>query len=397
MGLKSKPKKGDEKKLNIPTSSAAKEVNDNDAGRALVGKIVGNKTIEFESKDINLADIRLNPDNKIFRQNDDKEDIEILAEDIKRNGLLHNLVVFPEQEEGKIVYVLLSGERRYRALTLLQEQDATWNTAKNCNVITTPLSPNEKKVILYSANLQVRGGLGDEMIRRKATVEFIECLQKEPYNMSQAEAKKALKEISGADGKTIDKDLRIEQVLNKGLLKLLDEKQITRNEARELNKLDEEQQQRIGSLYEKLFAIDCQKTEALRNEIKNNVMTGLVNIWKGGSTEERDQLFEDVLTELENGIKTLAQKETENATKKTEKQEALEREVETAEKEPETKTFVQKTLQPLTGKIGKKIATPAYKRGLKKMSQEQRAEDIKALAELIEKATELKKLLEAVE
>lgn len=48
MGLKSKPKKGNEKKLNIPTSSAAKEVNDNDAGRALVGKIVGNKTIEFE-------------------------------------------------------------------------------------------------------------------------------------------------------------------------------------------------------------------------------------------------------------------------------------------------------------------------------------------------------------
>ena len=160
MGLKSKPKKGNEKKLNIPTSSAAKEVNDNDAGRALVGKIVGNKTIEFENKDISLADIRLNPDNEIFRQNDNGEDIEILAEDIKRNGLLHNLVVFPEQEDGKTVYVLLSGERRYRALMLLQEQDATWNAAKNCNVVTTPLSPNEKKVILYSANLQVRGGFG---------------------------------------------------------------------------------------------------------------------------------------------------------------------------------------------------------------------------------------------
>ena len=52
---------------------------------------------------------------------DNGEDIEILAEDIKRNGLLHNLVVFPEQEDGKTVYVLLSGERRYRALMLLQE------------------------------------------------------------------------------------------------------------------------------------------------------------------------------------------------------------------------------------------------------------------------------------
>lgn len=396
MGLKSKPKKGNEKKLNIPTSSAAKEVNDNDAGRALVGKIVGNKTIEFENKDISLADIRLNPDNEIFRQNDNGEDIEILAEDIKRNGLLHNLVMFPEQEDGKTVYVLLSGERRYRALMLLQEQDATWNEAKNCNVVTTPLSPNEKKVILYSANLQVRGGFGDETIRRKATVEFIECLQKEPYNMNQAEAKKALKEISGAVGRTIDKDIRIEHTLNKQLLQMLDEKYLTRNEGEELTRLNQEQQQRIGSLFEELFAIENPEIKDLQDEIKNEVMAGLKNVWKGGSTEERDQLFEDVLTELKNGIKTLVEKEAENATEETEKQAALEREVEVAEKKAETKTFVQKTLQPLAGKIGKKIATPAYKRGLKKMSQEQRAEDIKTLTELIEKAAKLKELLETV-
>ena len=150
-------------------------------------------------------------------------------------------------------------------------------------------------------------------------------------------------------------------------------------------------------MYEKLFAIDCQKTKTLRDEIQNNVMTGLANVWKGGSTEERDQLFEDVLTELKNGIKTLVEKETENATEEAEKQAALEREVEVAEKKAETKTFVQKTLQPLAGKIGKKIATPAYKRGLKKMSREQRAEDIKTLDELIKKAAELKKLLETVE
>ena len=397
MGLKSKPKKGNEKKLNIPTSSAAKEVNDNDAGRALVGKIVGNKTIEFENKDISLADIRLNPDNEIFRQNDNGEDIEILAEDIKRNGLLHNLVVFPEQEDGKTVYVLLSGERRYRALMLLQEQDATWNAAKNCNVVTTPLSPNEKKVILYSANLQVRGGFGDEMIRRKATVEFITCLKKEPYNMSQAEAKKALKEISGAVGRTIDYDLRIERTLDKKLLRLLDEKYLTRNESNELAKLDQEQQQRIGSLFEKLFANEDPDIKDLQNEIKNDTMAGLEGIWEGSSTEERDQRFENVLADMKTEIEKLAVKEKKEADAEAEKLAALEREIETAEKKAETKTFVQKTLQPLAGKIGKKIATPAYKRGLKKMSREQRAEDIKTLDELIKKAAELKELLETVE
>lgn len=69
-----------------------------------------------------------------------------LAEDIQRNGLMHNLVVFPQEENGKTVYVLLSGERRYRAIEYLEKRgDATWNTIKNCNVITTSLSENEKR------------------------------------------------------------------------------------------------------------------------------------------------------------------------------------------------------------------------------------------------------------
>lgn len=397
MGLKSKPKKGNEKKLNIPTSSAAKEVNDNDAGRALVGKIVGNKTIEFESKDINLADIRLNPDNEIFRQNDDKEDIEILAEDIKRNGLLHNLVVFPEQEEGKTVYVLLSGERRYRALMLLQEQDATWNTAKNCNVVITPLSPNEKKVILYSANLQVRGGFGDEMIRRKASVRFIKYLQDEPYNMDPFAARMALKEISAVSGKVVERDLRLEMSLNKGFLKLLDDKKLKRSECERIIRFGQKQQQELLTLYERLFAVDCTNEED-RDKIHNDVQQGLDDAWNGATTEERDEKLAQLLQDFESSVTVLENKKvTAENTAEGEKKKALEYEVKSAEKKPETKTFVQKTLQPLTGKIGKKIATPAYKRGLKKMSQEQRAEDIKALTELIEKATELKKLLETVE
>ena len=73
---------------------------------------------------------------------------------------MHNLVVFPQEENGKTVYVLLSGERRYRAMEYLEKRgDATWNTIKNCNVITTSLSENEKKVLLYSANLQFAAAL----------------------------------------------------------------------------------------------------------------------------------------------------------------------------------------------------------------------------------------------
>lgn len=101
MGLKSKPSKNSVKKLVIPDGNAAKEVNSNEAGSVLIAKLAGNKTISYESKDIMLSDIRLNPDNEIFRQMDDDEDIRILAEDIKRNGLMHNLVVFPQQEDKR--------------------------------------------------------------------------------------------------------------------------------------------------------------------------------------------------------------------------------------------------------------------------------------------------------
>ena len=61
----------------------------------------GHKSIEYEARDIALYDIRVNADNEIFRQADTQEDIVQLAEDIQRNGLMHNLVVFPQEENGK--------------------------------------------------------------------------------------------------------------------------------------------------------------------------------------------------------------------------------------------------------------------------------------------------------
>lgn len=233
------------------------------------------------------------------------------------------------------------------------------------------------------------------MIRRKAAAEFIECLQEEPYSMNQVDARKALKEISAASGKMIDRDLRLENNLNKGLLKLLDDKKLKRSECDRLIKFEDKQQQELLSLYNRLFAINCVNEED-RDRIRNDTQQGLDDAWNGDSTEEREERLERVLQSFETSVTALETKMAAEKPAETEKQAALEREIETAEKKAETKTFVQKTLQPLAGKIGKKIATPAYKRGLKKMSQEQRAEDIKTLTELIEKAAKLKELLETV-
>ena len=88
----------------LPGKSILAEVNNNEAGNIYNSLFAKNRKVEYDNKYIALVNIRTNPDNQIFRVMDDDEDIRILAEDIKRNGLMHNLVVFPEQREEGMVY-----------------------------------------------------------------------------------------------------------------------------------------------------------------------------------------------------------------------------------------------------------------------------------------------------
>ena len=85
----------------LPNINALKQVNSNAAGSFYNDLLTAKHKIEYASKDIALSNIRTNPDNEIFRELDDDDDIRILADDIKRNGLMHNLVVFPAEEEGR--------------------------------------------------------------------------------------------------------------------------------------------------------------------------------------------------------------------------------------------------------------------------------------------------------
>ena len=71
-----------------------------------------------------------------------------------------------------------------------------------CKVVRN-LTENEKVVYIDSANLQVRGGISNERVMRQAAARFVENLQKAPYNLSAAEAKKALKEVSPLNSRTI--------------------------------------------------------------------------------------------------------------------------------------------------------------------------------------------------
>ena len=415
-------KKGPVTTPKLPNIEALKKVNNNNAGAFYNDLLNAKHKIEYESRDISLFNIRTNPDNEIFREIDDDEDIRILADDIKRNGLLHNLVMFPSTEEGREVYVLLSGERRYRALKLLVEEgDTSWQIVRNCNIITTELSDNEKKVLLYSANLQVRGGLNDEAVRRKAVSEFIECLQKEPYNMNRVDALKAIKSVSSVNPKTIDRDARLEDKLKGSLKELLDAKFLSRSECESYLRFDDEKQEEIGQKYQELNAVDCHgdtgeeagknHIEVMRDTLHDTFREYLFSALQQRTRAEHEETYKKSIEYFDSELQELKKKAEEFGIIKECKtpEEVADFEYDAqkdatkavAKKEREAADIsvsaVLKTTPTIIKKLQRVYSNKSYEKALRHVSQESRDSDIAALEEVIEMATKLKEKIKAVD
>lgn len=415
-------KKGPVTTPKLPNIEALKKVNNNNAGAFYNDLLNAKHKIEYESRDISLFNIRTNPDNEIFREIDDDEDIRILADDIKRNGLLHNLVMFPSTEEGREVYVLLSGERRYRALKLLVEEgDTSWQIVRNCNVITTELSDNEKKVLLYSANLQVRGGLNDEAVRRKAVSDFIECLQKEPYNMNRVDALKAIKSVSSVNPKTIDRDARLEDKLKGSLKELLDAKFLSRSECESYLRFDDEKLVEIGQKYQELNAVDCHgdtgeeagknHIEVMRDTLHDMFREYLFSALQQRTRAEHEETYKKSIEYFDSELQELKKKAEEFGIIKEcntpeevadfeyDAQKDATKDVANKEREAAdiSVSAVLKTTPTIIKKLQRVYSNKSYEKALRHVSQESRDSDIAALEEVIEMATKLKEKIKAVD
>ena len=415
-------KKGPVTTPKLPNIEALKKVNNNNAGAFYNDLLNAKHKIEYESRDISLFNIRTNPDNEIFREIDDDEDIRILADDIKRNGLLHNLVMFPSTEEGREVYVLLSGERRYRALKLLVEEgDTSWQIVRNCNVITTELSDNEKKVLLYSANLQVRGGLNDEAVRRKAVSDFIECLQKEPYNMNRVDALKAIKSVSSVNPKTIDRDARLEDKLKGSLKELLDAKFLSRSECESYLRFDDEKLDEIGQKYQELNAVDCHgdtgeeagknHIEVMRDTLHDMFREYLFSALQQRTRAEHEETYKKSIEYFDSELQELKKKAEEFGIIKEcntpeevadfeyDAQKDATKDVANKEREVAdiSVSAVLKTTPTIIKKLQRVYSNKSYEKALRHVSQESRDSDIAALEEVIEMATKLKEKIKAVD
>lgn len=186
-------------------------------------------------KKLKISSLRTHEDN-IYNKNDTEDAIKELAENIKKNGLMHNAVVTQRPGEGG--YIILSGERRYKAYEYLYNQAKSIGDADKmreysalpCKILTISvqderLRRNAEQLYLDTANVFTREGIADHEIFEIVSTRYVNNLML-VYNMSEAEAKNTLRvgiqKQTGIDRRrTIDRNMRIYRELIPELYRFL--------------------------------------------------------------------------------------------------------------------------------------------------------------------------------
>ncbi len=224
--------------------------------------------------------IEFNPAND-YRQQDTDESIRSLADDIERQGLLHNLVVSEKTENNEKKYLLLSGERRLRAIHLLTEREVekvknggTGDPGRyatvNCRVV-KGLTDRQELIMLDAANLQTRGGAGDEAATRKAMARYRENVMAE-YGLTQQQVKEIIVDMSPMGATTVNSNFIIEDNLRAELKNLLDSNEINKKQALGFARLSQTQQKlvsdSISALKETCLKNDTDYSEPVKTALK---------------------------------------------------------------------------------------------------------------------------------
>lgn len=198
-----------------------------------------------------------NPKNEMYTQ----EGIEALMESILVNGLRHNLSVLHDAE--KDVYRLVSGERRFRAISSMDSKDYSrlFPTGIPCKVEKSDVSDIDEEIMLISANHDVREA---SMEVKRWEVSRL----KELY-----EAKKLKGEIKNINAE-IAKQLNISErqarkyttaeKLIPELSELLNANGIDLNQADKFGRLDEDAQKSILNIINNNGSIDNAEYQSIK-------------------------------------------------------------------------------------------------------------------------------------
>ncbi|RMD04930.1 chromosome partitioning protein ParB [Clostridium autoethanogenum] len=222
-------------------------------------KDIADRVNHLDSKqDFNLQNIdieKIVPSEKNFYG---MRDIEELMEDIKANGLYHNLVVTPF-DDGR--YKIISGERRYLALKKLGYKKAPCQVRENINAI-------DSEIMLIQANAKTRELTNAEKMEQIERLKFL-------YDQKRKNGEK----LEGKTRDLIGKDLNLSgsqvgkyQKINKDLVPELKEMFLKNNldmsKAASIASLEEPGQITIYELLKGNAELNRDEVEKLKNELK---------------------------------------------------------------------------------------------------------------------------------
>lgn len=262
------------------------------------------------------AKIQLNPAND-YRRQDNDDSIRSLAEDIERQGLLHNLVVSEKVDNGVTTYLLISGERRLRAIRLLTEREvekvkngSTGDPGKyatvNCRVV-KGLTDRQEMIMLDAANLQTRGGAGDEAATRKAMVRYRENVMAE-YGLTEGQVRDIIVDMSPMGLTTVNSNLMIEDNLRAELKNMLDSNEINKKQALAFAKLSQQQQKLVSDSISD-FKAACLKNDTDYTNLVKKAVQGFFDATEQKTDKKINEALEksaaQVRTEVENIVQAM--------------------------------------------------------------------------------------------
>ena len=221
------------------------------------------KVTELEAKEgFKLEYIDINKIHRSEKNFYEIIDIDDLAEDIKINGLNHNLVVRPCNDG---TYELISGERRFTALSKLVLEGHKQFASVPCKIV--ELNDLDAEIVLIQANAQTRELSESEKLKQVQRLS-------ELYKAKKANGEKVgkIREVIANDLKLsptqVGRYERINNNLIPELKELLEQGNLSTSNASEFSTLSEESQKGILEILNKNISLSKEEAISLKQELK---------------------------------------------------------------------------------------------------------------------------------
>lgn len=221
-------------------------------------KGIADKVNKLDSKqDFNLQNIdieKIVPSEKNFYG---MRDIEELAEDIKVNGLYHNIVVVSDGEKYKII----SGERRYRALKSLGYKKVPCQVRDN-------LSDIDGEIMLIQANAKTRELTHAEKMKQIEKLEELYTEKRKNGEKLEGKTRDIIGKDLGLSGSQVGKYQKINKDLIPELKEMLEQNSLDMAKAASIAALDEPGQICIYELLKENMDLSREELDKLKKGLK---------------------------------------------------------------------------------------------------------------------------------